>query len=70
MVKAGELAFGMLIGFICGCMFAFSLFGEQMDKKNSAWEASAVSHGAATWEVDEDGQRVFKWKESNAEEER
>lgn len=27
------------------------------------WEADAVKHGAATWSVDENGNRFFRWKE-------
>lgn len=26
------------------------------------WEKEAVRHNAATWTVDENGNRVFKWK--------
>lgn len=32
------------------------------------WEADAVKHGAATWSVDENGNRVFRWKEHTAHE--
>lgn len=34
--------------------------GIQVARRN--WEADAVKHGAATWTVDENGNRVFRWK--------
>ncbi|MCA9632845.1 MAG: hypothetical protein KC766_34570, partial [Myxococcales bacterium] len=34
------------------------------DEARDTFEREAVQHGAATWQVDADGERVFRWNES------
>lgn len=58
------IQFGALLGvfFASVSWIAFDDFVANKSLRHS-WEAEAVKHGAATWSVDENGDRVFRWKE-------
>ena len=45
---------------IC-CMFVGFAFGYGWAEKD--YQCAAVKHGAATWEVHDDGSTKFKWRE-------
>ena len=49
-VAAFALAFGIFTACVSGCGV------------NEHWKKQAVKHGAATWEVNDDGSTTFKWK--------
>lgn len=53
---------GFVIGFsLATALFVFLVVGCDM-RGRDYFEREAVKHGAATWTVDENGNRVFKWK--------
>ena len=49
---------------VIGIMFVFfCAFMAGVAQKQFSMEREAVKHGAATWSVDENGNRVFKWRD-------
>ena len=54
------------IGFLLGVFLSFVLFVPIMlfteARLRDRFEREAVNRNAATWTVDENGNRVFKWK--------
>lgn len=48
-------AIGLLIGLVSGSLAA-------REKAIDDMQTEAVKHGAATWEVKDDGSTTFKWK--------
>lgn len=59
---AGDGPVGFVIGFslATAVFFMLVLCGDMRGR--DYFEREAVKHGAATWTVDENGARVFKWK--------
>jgi len=59
---AGDGPIGFVIGFSLATALFFTLMlcGDMRGRNH--FEAEAVKHNAATWTVDENGNRVFKWK--------
>jgi len=50
----------VVIGLLCGGAVGGCIQGAAVGNK---YESEAVQHGAAEWTVDENGKRVFRWKE-------
>lgn len=78
MRKYVELAYNwaILVGWVVAAAWLFSVGLEWSitSLRHSLRETyalpvqeEAVQHGAATWQVDADGERVFRWNESEAE---
>ncbi len=49
-------------GFIAGVILAGALAVSIHYSAYNGWQATAVKNGAATWEADENGMSVFRWK--------
>ena len=60
---ASNIFTGFMAGFILASVVGFISNGCDVNQRRTQWEADAVKHGAATWTVDENGNRVFEWKE-------
>lgn len=58
----GDGAIGFIVGVFMSCFMFLPIMLFNEARVRGRFEREAVKHGAATWSVDENGNRVFKWK--------